>query len=85
MGSHRQRVYSAFQIAGPGLNGQRPAFGYPFVDTGTAVHPLALYVRPRNATNTTPAIASSPPHTVSTPGRSPVSAIDSAVATAGVR
>jgi hypothetical protein len=43
------------------------------------------YDRPRNATKITPAIASRPPHTVSIPGRSPVSAIDRTVATAGVR
>lgn len=43
------------------------------------------YDRPRNATTITPAIASRPPHAVAMPGRSPVSATDSSVATAGVR
>ncbi len=43
------------------------------------------YDRPRNATTITPTIASKPPHAVAMPGRSPVSATDSSVATAGVR
>ena len=50
----------------------------------TSLH-ARRYDRPRNATTTTPAIASRPPHAVAMPGRSPVSTTDSSVATAGVR
>lgn len=52
---------------------------------GHAIAAISTYDRPRHATTVTPAIASRPPHAVAMPGRSPVSAIDSSVATAGVR
>lgn len=59
-------------------------FGFRIV-VGHAIAAISTYDRPRHATTVTPAIASRPPHAVAMPGRSPVSAIDSSVATAGVR
>lgn len=75
-------VCPVLQPTGPGLAEPRPR--HSSSKSCRPTKPLA-YVRPRKATSITPAIASRPPHTVSMPGRSPVSAIDNAVATAGVR
>ncbi|VBB16845.1 hypothetical protein BSTAB16_7052 [Burkholderia stabilis] len=76
-------VHSATQRRGPGSAGSLAVRRAG----GRDRHPMQSrsYERPRNATKITPAIASRPPNTVSMPGRSPVSAIDNAVATAGVR
>lgn len=69
----------------PGRFWGRRRFYIRIVAAVTQFAALSRYDRPRNATTTTPAIASRPPHAVAMPGRSPVSTTDSSVATAGVK
>ncbi len=68
-----------------GRGSSRPARRRSAGRDGAVTTRRRAYERPRHATKITPTIASRPPHTVSMPGCSPVSAIDSSVATAGVR